>query len=55
MDDFFDANCEKYDDLVINLIKAFAYQPSNDEIEQIGDKYLSGLVKFFMDVQNGLI
>jgi len=55
MDDFFDANCEKYDDLVINLIKAFAYQPSNDEIEQIEDKYLVGLVKFFMDVQNDLI
>ncbi|HCI29994.1 MAG TPA: hypothetical protein DE117_07465 [Fervidobacterium sp.] len=55
MDDFFYADCEAYDDLVINLIKAIAYQPSQDEIEQIEDQYLAKIVKFLVDIQNQLM
>ncbi|MFN6991246.1 MAG: tetratricopeptide repeat protein, partial [Fervidobacterium sp.] len=50
LDDFFDSDCTTYDLLVLNLIKAVAYNPNSDEFEHIKDELLAKLSSFFVNL-----
>lgn len=54
MDNFFDADCSKYDEFVLNLIKAVGYNPTDEQLQQIKDELLKKSASFFVKLMNSI-
>jgi len=50
LDDFFEEESNRYDELILNLVKLIGYTPTDDELESISCTTLKTIGKFFLEL-----
>ncbi|MFN3692179.1 MAG: tetratricopeptide repeat protein [Fervidobacterium sp.] len=54
LDDFFISECTSYDSLILNVVKAVAYNPNTDEFEHIKDELLKEISLFLTSLMRNI-